>query len=104
MPKKCWVPDKMVMPCSCGRIAYDRTDLAVIIENDHVPFNIERLGERAGWSKVVCLRMGCYGSWRSSRAYMERLPRIFNSEYLQQKEENKKALSSVAKQGESTEK
>jgi uncharacterized cupin superfamily protein len=75
-------PDYMIQDCTCGRKVYDFTDLAVIIEDDGAYFNGGGPRREGKKSKVVCMRAGCRGTWKSCKKYMKGLTRIFNNDYI----------------------
>jgi hypothetical protein len=80
--------DYIINECTCGRRPRDYTDLAVIIEEDGVVYK-NSVGKKGGKSKVVCLRKGCVGTWKSKMVYASKLPRILNIEYIRMKQKEK---------------
>lgn len=80
--------DQVIIPCTCGRVRkHDRADLAVLIEEDGLSYrgNVTQVGMKSKSSKVVCMREGCTGCWRSASAFIKKLPRIYAKEYMQSK-------------------
>jgi len=88
--------DFIITPCSCGRDARDKTDLAVIMEEDGMTYQ-RSIGRKGGKSRVVCLRKGCRGTWKSKKVYMTKLVRILNIEYMRMKQKEEKAIDSSTK-------
>jgi hypothetical protein len=68
----------VVQECSCGRKNLDLGDLAVIREQFHKSPN----GKISTYSLVVCMRNECEGMYRSADKYVEKLPKIWYSQYL----------------------
>jgi hypothetical protein len=85
--------DIHIVRCTCGRKAYDFADYAVIFEEDKMFFPNSGRGVKANKSKVVCMRPGCHGAKKSSKLFVEKLPRIRNMEYLRIKKEQDENLS-----------
>jgi hypothetical protein len=84
MPTKS-VADYTFHPCTCGRVPHDFTQLAVIREEDGFHYG-HGAAEKVPRAKVVCMRPGCYGAWKTTKRYAKRLPRLFNLEYIRIKE------------------
>lgn len=78
-----------IAPCTCGRGPRDYSDLAVIAEEDGKAYK-RSTAKSSTKSKVVCLRSGCRGAWKTSNKYIKKLPRMLNIVYLRQKEKEEK--------------
>jgi hypothetical protein len=81
--------DYPIVPCTCGRESRDFTDLAVITEDDGALFRGKGVKKKGHKSKVVCMRKGCRGAWKSQRKYVKGLTRILNIQYLRIKKSEK---------------
>jgi hypothetical protein len=79
--------DFNIIDCACGRIARDYEDLAVIMEEDGMYYCGSGPIKKGGKSKVVCLRPGCYGAWKTHKQYMKKLRRILNIQYVRLKKQ-----------------
>jgi hypothetical protein len=79
--------DYVMRACSCGRVIRDYTDLAVIIEEDGYCFRGNGTKRKEGKSKVVCLRPGCYGMYKTHKVYSKKLKRILNITYIRLKQQ-----------------
>ena len=72
-------PDIIYVKCTCGRNkATDKNDLVVILEEDGYGYhgNIKMSPTKGPYSKVMCIREGCKGEWRSKKKYVAKLPRM----------------------------
>lgn len=83
----------VIRKCTCGREGWDHADLAVIAEEDKIVYK-RSAGVASTRSRVVCLRKGCSGSWKTSKKYIDKLPRILNIVYLRQKEKDREDMKS----------
>lgn len=83
-------PDYIIIDCTCGRKKWDFTDLAVIYEEDGAYFNGSGAKKKGKKSKVVCMRKGCRGMWKSCKKYKDGLTRIWNNDYIRKIREEKK--------------
>lgn len=82
--------DIPLLPCTCGRGAYDHTELAVILEEDGQSYAPKSRGSfPSKRSLVVCIRKGCFGKYRSAKMYVAKLPRIFGNDYAKQKKQER---------------
>jgi hypothetical protein len=78
--------DFVINECTCGRVARDYEDLAVIMEEDGMHYKGSGSVQKGGKSKVVCLRPGCYGAWKTHKLYMKKLQRMLNIQYFRLKQ------------------
>ena len=75
-------PKKVIIPCTCGRKNRDLDECAILREEDGKVFYGWKSGPKESEaSTVVCLRQGCLGKWRSRAKALEKLPRLWFSDY-----------------------